>query len=366
MKNILINYLGRKGAGAVFSYEMTKGLIENGANVYAIIPKTIENIEEWKKLPLIKLVEIDTYNDSKSFVLGIFRYILKDKWRIKKEFRNASIDTIYIPMLQPWAELVNSIFPKARLITTLHDPIPHSGSRSIMNWLYARVAKKSSDLIILSEIFKKDTSSIYGIPEEKIHVIPHGIFDYYSAYHPKPIERHSQVNFLFFGRITKYKGLHVLAQAYKKLHKEYQDSSLFVVGSGDFSEYKAEFPPDDNITVVNRFIKDDEIVAFFRGRNIVTVLPYTDATQSGVIPIAMKEESLLIVSNKGGLVEQTDNGKYAILIEPDPESLYKAMKNVVENYDQYSDLLIEAKKYIESLSWDRLSKKLLSIIEDDA
>ena len=174
------------------------------------------------------------------------------------------------------------------------------------------------------------------------------------------------MNFLFFGRITKYKGLHVLAQAYKKLHKEYQDSSLFVVGSGDFSEYKAEFPPDDNITVVNRFIKDDEIVAFFRGRNIVTVLPYTDATQSGVIPIAMKEESLLIVSNKGGLVEQTDNGKYAILIEPDPESLYKAMKNVVENYDQYSDLLIEAKKYIESLSWDRLSKKLLSIIEDDA
>ena len=365
MKNILINYLGRKGAGAVFSYEMTKGLIENGANVYAIIPKTIENLQEWEKLQLKKLITIETYNDTKSFIFGLCRYFVKDRNRIQREFSSVKIDTIYIPMLQPWAEFVNSMFPNARLITTLHDPIPHSGSRSVMNFLYTRVAKKSSDIIILSEVFKKETSEIYGIPENRIHVIPHGVFDYYSTYQPGVIERTSNINFLFFGRITRYKGLHVLAQAYKKLHQEYQDTSLFVVGSGDFSEYKDEFSDENNITVVNRFINDDELVAYFRGKNIVTVLPYTDATQSGVIPIAMKEQSLLIVSNKGGLVEQTKNGKYAILVEPSPEPLYKAMKDVVENYNQYSNLLIDAKKYIETLSWDRLSNKLLGIIEND-
>lgn len=363
MNNILVNYLGRKGGGAVFSYEMTKGLIDNGANVYAIIPKTIDNLESWKELKLKKLILIDTYHDSKSFVLGVFRFTLVDRAKIVRELADVNIDTIYIPMLQPWAELINRMFPRAQVITTLHDPIPHSGSRKIMNYLYSRVTRQSDKIIVLSKVFLKETSELYNKKMEDIYVIPHGIFDYYSLYNPSPVIRNSSINFLFFGRITKYKGLQVLADAYKRIHKEYSDTSLYVVGSGDFSDYEQLYSEDDNVTVINRFIDDSELVSFFRGKNIVTVLPYTDATQSGIIPIAMKEKSLLIVSNKGGLLEQTRNGELAITTNPNPDDLYVAMKEVVDNYGQYESMLSEAKDYIESLSWDRLSNKLLSIIE---
>ena len=79
----------------------------------------------------------------------------------------------------------------------------------------------------------------------------------------------------------------------------------------------------------------------------------------------MKEKSLLIVSNKGGLAEQTCNGKYAILTEPTGEALYEKMKEAIENYDKYSITLDGAKNYIESLTWDKLSTKLLEVIYKD-
>ena len=362
MKNVLVNYLGRKGAGAVFSYEMTKGLLENGCNVYAIIPESIDNLEDWKRLPLERLITIKTYTDNKSFVIGIGRFIFKDRKYIKKQLRGVNINCVYVPMLQPWTELVNHIFSKAKLVVTLHDPIPHSGSKNIMNYLYTRVTKSADEIVVLSKVFREETSKRYNKAIEHIHVIPHGIFDYYSQYSPKKIERKSAYNFLFFGRITKYKGLHILAEAYKKVHNEYPDTSLYIVGSGDFTEYRDCFPKNQNITVINKFIDDSEVVAYFRGNNIITVLPYTDATQSGIIPIAMKERSLLIVSDQGGLSEQTGNGKYAILTKPNSDQLYEKMKNAIKNYYQYSDMLDEAKEYIESLSWDRLAKMLIDIL----
>jgi hypothetical protein len=53
-KKILVNFIGKRGAGPIYALEMTKGLLKNGAIVYAIISKEIENIDDWKKLDLKK------------------------------------------------------------------------------------------------------------------------------------------------------------------------------------------------------------------------------------------------------------------------------------------------------------------------
>ena len=115
----------------------------------------------------------------------------------------------------------------------------------------------------------------------------------------------------------------------------------------------------------NEFIDDNKVVSYFRGNNIVTVLPYIDATQSGVIPIAMKERSLLIVSNTGGLLEQTDNGRLAVICEPTADSLYQAMERVTYNYEEFDEMIDNAQAYIESLDWNSLSSRLVDIMENN-
>jgi glycosyltransferase involved in cell wall biosynthesis len=370
-KTIVVNFPGRKGGGAVYAYEMTKSLIENGSSVYAIIAKDIENLMKWQKLELGDLVLLPTYSNNLDYVINTiklrFMGLSKLRSNLKNKFKGINIDAVYIPMIQPWSGMINCIFKKCRKIVTLHDPKPHSGSNWYFNYLCYKCASKADDIVILSEKFREYTQQHYNKAKDKVHVIPHGIFDYYKNFETSEntINYDSKkINFLFFGLITKYKGLHVLAKAYERLSKDFDNITLSVVGNGNFDEYREEFSKLKDTTIVNRWIKDEEVGTFFKGENIVTVLPYIDATQSGVIPIAMEYESIVIASNTGGLSEQVKDGVTGYLFETgNPEALYEKMKYVIENYDKQRPVIDNARKYIKSLSWDVLGARLLEIIK---
>lgn len=365
-KTIVINYTGRKGGGTIYSYEMSKGLIENGYSVYAIIAKDIENRSKWEKLPFKQLILLPTYSNKLNYIGNTILFKLFGISGLKKKFKNIKVDAVYIPMIQPWSKLINSAFRNCQKIVTVHDPKPHSGSSNYFNRICKKVSLESDDIVILSETFIEYVIQYYGKKKENIHVIPHGIFNYYKSVQTleKPIKyEKDKINFLFFGRITKYKGLHVLAESYERLSKEFDNISLSVVGDGNFDNYQEEYSKLKNITIVNRWIKDEEVGCFFKGDNIVTVLPYIDATQSGVIPLAMEYKSLVLASNTGGLAEQVKNKETGYLFRKnDVESLYNTMKYVVENYNQQEVILQNAIEFIRSLSWDVLSNKLGKII----
>ena len=46
--NILVETFSAGESGPVFNLRMLKGLQANGVNVYSIIPKHSDNIEEWR------------------------------------------------------------------------------------------------------------------------------------------------------------------------------------------------------------------------------------------------------------------------------------------------------------------------------
>ena len=358
---ILFNYIGRTGGGASYSYEMAKGLIENGALVTAIIPEGISNVEKWKALDFERLILIKTYSDKTSFILNSIKFALIDRWKLKNELGKKPFDFCYVPMVQLWTFLVNRLVKGTKLIVTLHDPVPHSGSSKLIEYFTVNkwVASKADKLIILTEKFKQDVCRIYHKNDNDVAVIPHGIFDYSQYDNGHRIERTSEFNFLFFGRVEKYKGIELLIKAYSRLEKENKGVSLYIVGKGNIDEYRNELSLCQRITVVNRFVDDSEVLSFFRGKNIITVLPYIDATQSGVAPIAMKEEALLIVTNTGGLSEQTHNGEFALLCEPNEESLYETMKYAVTNYNDCHKIVRAAKEYADGLSWNYLAKRVI-------
>ena len=361
MRSIVINFLGRTGAGPEYAYEMTRGFLENSCNVYAIIPDNINNLEKWKQLPLSGLIIVRTYNSGWTCIKNFFPFIFRTLPRIRTFFKDKNIDLCYVPMIQPWTLFVNHVFKKTSRFVTIHDPKPHKGSNTffdIMCWLTARQADK---LIILSKTFIKLTSSRYKFNVDDILVIPHGAFSNYKG-SPQSVEKSQMFNFLFFGRITEYKGLDILAPAYDRLFSERKDITLTIAGSGDFSPYRDMFNVNHNIRIFNHYIPDEAIVSFFKKDKTITIVPYIEATQSGVIPIAMKESSLIIATNVGGLAEQTLEGKLAVMCNPEVDSLYQAMKYSIIHYDNLSHIIDDAKTYIESLSYENLTKEILDNI----
>lgn len=370
-KRVLVNYMGRKGGGSVFAYEMTKSLIGDDLKVCAIVSHDIENKEKWKELNIEKLVFQPTYSNKFNFVINTLKFKLFGLRELKSIFKDDQIDAVYVPMIESWTHMVNSVFKHPQKIITVHDPKPHSGSNGgidrVINHLVDRASMKADDIVILTEKFREYTEKYFKKSPDQVHVIPHGIFDYYKEYEVLSNESQydpDRINFLFFGRITKYKGLHVLSKAYEKLSKERDNVTLTVVGNGDFDEYKEEYSRLENVTIINRWIKDEEVGSFFIGPNIVTVLPYIDATQSGVIPIAMDYESVVIASNTGGLSEQVADKETGYLFEPsNADDLYEKMKYVADNLDELDSVKANAQTYIKSLSWDVLAEQLKAIIK---
>lgn len=364
-KNILVNYIGTKGAGPEYSLEMTKALINSEYNIYAVVSDKMENLYEWKKIALKKLIILEGYHNRNSFVLFIMKLFFSP--RFKSELSNIKIDYTYVPMIQPSTILINYFFKTSKKIITLHDPIPHKGSNAILNYIRERVNKQSDLLIILSNTFKDYCMKKYNKSQNEIVVIPHAVFDYEKYSINKNdinIHNNEKINFLFFGRITDYKGLEILGQAYSKLEKEYSNISLTIAGNGDFKKYKSYYLGLKNFKLINKWIKDSEVSTFFKGEKVVTVLPYTDGTQSGIIPIAMFFKSLVMASNVGGIEEQIIEGKTGIIFNNNNVvDLYDKMKMIIDDFDSFSQLIKNAEILINSKTWDKsvdtLLKKLI-------
>ena len=329
-KAILINYTGRKGGGPLDAIEMTKALVENGERVVAVISDQIENINEWFKIPLAKLVTIKTYSNKVSLIKNTLLFSLNQKKHILTELKEFDIEYIYCPMATLWTGLINSLFPHAKTIVAIHDPKPHSGS-SILGVKHFEKTYRNADLrVVHSNVFTDYVCEKYG----KAIYVPLGEHDIYKSVAEKgrivdyPSDK---INFLFFGRIEPYKGLNVLLKAFLKLNKdEISRTTLTIAGNGDLTEYKEDLNKVTNAQVINRWIKDSEVDGIFTGDNLVLVCPYTDATQSGPIIVAYGYGVPVIATRTGGLIEQVEEDVTGMLVDPGSvDSLLCALKKIV-------------------------------------
>ena len=87
----------------------------------------------------------------------------------------------------------------------------------------------------------------------------------------------------------------------------------------------------ERFIVHNRFIRATECDELFRQASIV-VLPYIEATQSGVIPLAYSYAKPVVATRVGALAEVVDDGKTGRLVPPaDSESLAAAIVELLRD-----------------------------------
>lgn len=365
MKNILITFLFKEGAGPVFTLEMAKGLAANGCNVYVILSNKISNRDVWEKESSLKKVHfIDTGTKQKA-IQATIHFLLIEQFKIRKEYKNIHFDYIISTFYHPWASTLLKCF-KGKKLVICHDPIHHSGVKFIERLMTTRYIKKADDIIVLTKSFIPIVEKRFKFPLQNIHYMPHGRMSEYkdtSLSKTKTLlEENHYINFLFFGRIEKYKGLHILAQAYKQLSVTYKNIELTVAGSGDFEEYINEFKELPNTTINNRYIPDQQIQLYFSKPNTILILPYLDASQSGVIPIALEYGIPIIASDTGGLKEQLNDGEIGFFCMPNNvQSLKEQMQYLIEHPTVIKEEKNKMNNYLQQLNWNVITRPLLSI-----
>lgn len=176
-------------------------------------------------------------------------------------------------------------------------------------WL-RKTVKQDNAILLLSNNSKELLKKSYKRSKAKLVVMNLGAH-VPNASSNKPQEIPQIDNYyLFFGRIDKYKGIADLCEAYVALPDEFKlTHKLVIAGNGILSDKEKELiNQDNNIILLNRFIEDGEMVWLYQNANTV-VLPYIEASQSGVLPIAYYYNKPVIVSNQQGLLENIEYGK---------------------------------------------------------
>ncbi len=134
---------------------------------------------------------------------------------------------------------------------------------------------------------------------------------------------------LSFGRLLPYKGLDLLADSLKILGLR-PELHVRVVGSGPESPELAALRALPGVTVENRWVPETEVGALFNWADAV-VLPYREASQSGVAAVALAAHRYVVATNVGGLEEQLRGEPLAVLCEPTGASLAVALRRLLDD-----------------------------------
>lgn len=371
MKSVtLINYTGSKGGGAQYAFELTQALCQQGLPLVAVISEHNEHLTEWRSLPIEKLIVIPTYQ-SVVQLIGRSLFWQDQKNRILEGLKDYQIQQIISPMITFWTRRINRLYPQADSIVVLHDPIAHSGDRNkraLQLFGESQLLKEAQEIVVLSDVFVSYVEDCYG-KKGRVSKIPMGTTQVYGQLRDKiqAVEyAPDKVNFLFFGTISKYKGIEVLLQAYQKISQAVTNTTLTIAGSGDFSAYRHLLANQPSVQVINRWIANEEVESFFADDSVVVVLPYLDATQSGVIPIAIEYERPLIISDTGGLVEQAQSYNTGLLVKAgDVDALAQQMLEIANNEDLRHALKEQARANKNQNTWSAVAQSFLKLLKEE-
>ncbi len=215
-------------------------------------------------------------------------------------------------------QLLLRLAGKCRTVAFLHDVSPHPArfrlraalrNRSLL-LRRRRVLKRVDRIILLSNATREKFEKCYPAAAEKVALLPLGA----HVPHAGPVRPPELVGldrgyFLFFGRIDRYKNLSLLLDAYRDFPKK-DRFALVVAGFGALSEGERSRIDalGGDVFLLNRFLSDGEMCDLFTHARAI-VLPYLEASQSGVLSMGMYFGLPAIVSDLPGLTEFLSDGE---------------------------------------------------------
>ena len=257
---------------------------------------------------------------------------------------------------------------KIKQLLTLHDaggyhPTQHLSLRDRILHFYLRLVnlffyKKVYRFILLSNESQKAFSARFSRYASFSVVINLGAHVPFSCV-TKPDEiDHLGGYLLFFGRIDKYKGLNELLKAYHEV--ETNALPLVIAGSGSLSEEEKQLlSKTSNVTLINRYIADSEMKWLFIN-SVAVILPYIEATQSGVIPLSYYYSKPVIISDIPGLLQFVVDGETGIVCKTHQQWVENLKKMNAEEAAKLAEGVLRYSK--NNLDWNKNLERLFSIL----
>jgi glycosyltransferase involved in cell wall biosynthesis len=269
------------------------------------------------------------------------------------------------------------------VVHTFHGHVFHSYFGKIKTLLFKfierRLAKKSSGIIAISDIQKKELSEIHKIcPAEKIKVINLGFdlekFNSRAKTHRKEVRekyniQENEVAIAIIGRLTAIKNHAFFFDVVEEvLKKGNLNCKFFVVGDGDLKESVFLRAKEINEKygekiVLTSWIKD--IATFNAGMDIISLTSDNEGTPVSLIE-AQASEVAVITTNVGGVKDIMLDGKTGFIIEKGNLKEYsEKLGYLIENDEIRRIMSQEGWKFVkDKFHFTRLVKEMKTYYDE--
>jgi glycosyltransferase involved in cell wall biosynthesis len=248
----------------------------------------------------------------------------------------------------------------------MHWRLPEADSR--IGRALSKLLAEMDAVVVHSEHGAGRLRSDFGVPPDRLRVIPHGAFDYLTRQEdevPLPAELRDVQGpvILAFGLIRPYKGTDVLLEAFSRVER----GELWIVGMPRMPMDELRGLADrarGRVRFIDRFIPDNEIPAFMRRADLV-VLPYRNIEQSGVLYTALAFGRPLVLSSVGGFTEIGERGAARLVPPEDPDALAEAINELIADRDTAAALAAGAEREASNVSsWDRIAESTMDLYRE--
>lgn len=376
---VLVWHWGRIGAGSKFTYELARSLSTESDMRLVVSASYGSQLEELvKSSSSMSLTTVPTFQGEKdswsgkiSAVKGMFLSPLTG-YRFYRSLRMFDADIALCAMQSIWDAATLPVLRsrKQAFVLIVHEATQHPGEDQFHRQAILRRQIGAADAIItLTEHVAQMARDRHGYPADRMWVLPHPAFSFEAggtagpiAYRRLPVGRPFRL--LFFGRITVYKDIGMLLNAYRILRDRGLNLELLIAGSGPITSPLRNLP---GVSVRNGWIADDEIPSIFAQADLA-VLPYVAGSQSGVVAAALATGLPIVATPIGGLKEQVaDSGIGLVARDVSAEGIAEAIFRFISEPQLYSAC---SRRGLEAamgdLSWETFGVKVAGILREIA
>ena len=303
------------------------------------------------------------------YPLDLLRFLaLTKRSDLVLHFQWASVPTLDV---WAWRYLKRAGHP---LIYTAHNVLPHGAqqpSRAFQD-LYAIPHR----VIVHTPLMAQELRARFPSTSSRIRVIPCGtLFDDVpemprdaarSALGLRPDSRIA----LFWGLIEPYKGLECMIRAFSQVARRVRDARLLIVGKPNVpvAPYRALIEHLDlsgRVDTRFEFVPTEQAPKYFGAADVV-VLPYLEASQSGVLLTAYRFGRAVIVTKTGGLPDTVEPNRNGLIVPPgDEDALADAMTETLSDPKKIAEMGERSRQLgAERFNWRDIARDTIAVYRE--
>lgn len=306
-------------------YDLSHKMVKEGNEVTVVTYKDGDNVKYYENDKGVEVYRVDNYmirpNNFIDWIMQLnFNMITKVNEIINK---NGKFDVIHA---HDWLVAYSAKSIKESynipLISTIHATESgrnsgiHDETQRYINDSEWMLTYESSEVIVNSNYMKNEVQRLFGLPYDKINVIPNGVnlqlfsnvnvdYDFRRQY-----AMDNEKIILYVGRLVYEKGIQNLIAAMPKILDRYHDSKLIICGRGGMIDELMEqvkYLGIDNKVYFAGYCDSKKMQKMYKCAD-VAVFPST-YEPFGIVAIeSMLSGTPTIVSDVGGLNEIVEHG----------------------------------------------------------